>query len=214
VTAAVDYAEAVQRVLAAALRDSGHGPCEQYGRPMLQTDSDGTQLAVCPCGMVTEIPGGVEAQMQTRGFAPDSPPAAASDPVQPGLPLIDPSQITTPDELNAHLLDVVARLESGQLFERQCIEAEYEAKLAWELAKAEQVAKGGGAEDVRTARALTEHGDLYRKAQLAEMMRKATQAAMHNLRSVLSGYQSVSKSVLSTYGAGGSPGPATSRGRY
>lgn len=206
-TAATDYGEAVQYALTAVLRDSGHGPCDGYGKPALQADSDGTQLAICPCGVVVEIPGGLEVQLRGRSLAPDAAPPSAADPVQPGLPLIDPSQITTPDELNAHLLDVVARLESGQLFERECIEAEYAAKLAWELAKAKQVAKGGGAEDVRTARALTEHGDLYEAAQRAEMMRKATQAAMHNLRSVLSGYQSVSKSVLATYGAGGSPGP-------
>jgi hypothetical protein len=128
-----------------------------------------------------------------------------ADPVTPGLELIDPSQIYTPEDLERHLLDVVRRLELGQLFERECIEEEYAARLAWELAKAKTVAKAGGAADVRAALALTENQAEFERWQTAEMMRKAAQAAMHNLRSVLSGYQSVGKSVTATYGAGGSP---------
>jgi hypothetical protein len=213
------YAEAVQAALAAVLRDSGHpttADCVSGQPPTLQADSDGTQLAVCGCGIVVEIPGGIEMQLRARGLAPDAPPPVAADPVQPGLPLIDPSEIATPEQLEAHLLDVIQRLETGQLFERDCIEAEYSARLAWELAKAKTIAKGGGAADVRMAAALADHGDLYEKYLRAEMMRKATQAAMHNCRSMLSGYQTVARSVLTTYQAGGSAGPNNQpqRGRY
>lgn len=204
-----DYAEAVRRVLAAVLRDSGHDmrDASTCWPPQLISEADGTQLAVCACGLTVEIPGGLEVQLKGRGLTPDATPPAAADPVQPGLPLIDPSEIATPEQLEAHLLDVIQRLETGQLFERECIEAEYTARLAWELAKAKQIAKGGAAADVRMAAALAEHGDLFEKYLRAEMMRKATQAAMHNCRSMLSGYQTVARSVLTTYQAGGSPGP-------
>jgi hypothetical protein len=207
------HAEAVQRALIAVLRDSGHDvdDCLNFHGtsrpPQVRADSDGTQLAVCGCGVVAEIPGGLEVQLRGRGLTPDAQPPTAADPVQPGLPLIDPSEIATPEQLEAHLLDVIQRLETGQLFERECIEAEYSARLAWELAKARQIAKGGAAADVRMAAALAEHGDLYEAYLRAEMMRKATQAAMHNCRSMLSGYQTVARSVLTTYQAGGSPGP-------
>jgi hypothetical protein len=205
------YADAVQHALVAVLRDSAHyeqgslGACS--GPAQMIADGDGTQLAVCSCGAVVEIPGGLEVQLRGRGLTPDATPPSAADPVQPGLPLIDPSEIATPEQLEAHLLDVIQRLETGQLFERQCIETEYRARLAWEKAKAKQIAKGGKAADVRMAAALTEHGELYEKYLIAEMMRKATQAAMHNCRSMLSGYQTVARSVLTTYQAGGSPGP-------
>jgi hypothetical protein len=212
-----DYAHGVQRALAAVLFDGGHPEVHAHscdiGLPHLMAADDGEQLAVCKCGVVVEIPGGIDMQMQARGLAPETAPPAAADPVHPGLPLVDPSQITTPEMLEAHLLDVIRRLEAGQLFERECIEAEYEARLAWEMAKAKTIAKGGGAADVRMAAALAEHGDLYEALLRAEMMRKATQAAMHNCRSMLSGYQTVSRSVQATYQAGGSPGPVQ-RGRY
>jgi hypothetical protein len=222
VTDSAELTEAVQHVLFAVLHDSGHdvADCRRFygdGRPaQLIADGDGTQLAVCPCSVSVEIPGGLEVQMQARGLTPGAAPPAAADPVQPGLPLIDPSEIVTPEQLEAHLLDVIKRLETGQLYERECIEAEYRARLAWEMAKAKQIAKGGAAADVRMAAALAEHGDLYEAYLLAEMMRKAVQAAMHNCRSMLSGYQTVARSVLTTYQAGGSPGPNNQpqRGRY
>jgi hypothetical protein len=211
------YADAVQQALVAVLRDSAHyeqGPVAACSGPaQLIADGDGAQLAVCSCGAVVEIPAGIEQQLRGRGLLPDAGPVTASDPVYPGLPMIDPSQIATPADLEAHLLDVIVRLERGQMFEREAIEAEYNARLAWELARARSIATGGGAADVREARALTDNEELYETYRRAEMMRKATQAAMHNCRSQLSGYQSVARSVLATYGAGGSPGPATSRGR-
>jgi len=219
VTDSNDYAKAVQAALAAVLRDAGHdidGCLVNFGQPQFGTDADATQLAICRCGVTVEIPGGLDMQLRGRGLTPDAPPPVAADPVQPGLALIDPSEIATPEQLEAHLLDVIQRLETGQLFERECIEAEYEARLAWELAKAKQIAKGGAAADVRMAAALAEHGDLYERYLRAEMMRKATQAAMHNCRSMLSGYQTVARSVLTTYQAGGSAGPNNQpqRGRY
>lgn len=208
-TDSTERVQAVQRALVAVLNDSGHTEAyncaRSFGHAMLMADSTGTQTAVCPCGLVVEIPGGIEVQMRGRGLTPDASPPVAADPVQPGIELVDPSQIYTPEDLERHLLDVVRRLELGQLFERECIETEYKTRLAWELAKAKTVAKAGGAADVRAALALTENQAEFEAHQVAEMMRKATQAAMHNLRSVLSGYQSVAKSVLSVYGAGGSP---------
>lgn len=212
----LDYAVAVQRTLAAVLFDGGHpevhAHCVDRGLPDWYADDRGTQCAVCRCGVVVEIPAGIDAQMQARGFTPDTPSAVAADPVQPGLELVDPTQIYTPEDLERHLLDVIRRLEAGQLFERECIEAEYSAELAWELAKAKTIAKASGAADVRAALALTENQAQFEAFRVAQMMRKATQAAMHNLRSVLSGYQSVAKSVLSVYQTGGSPGPVQ-RGR-
>lgn len=206
-----DRVGAVNRALATVLNESGHdvaGCVRFYGAdrpPHLMADSRGVQTAVCPCGVSAEISGGIEWRIPPEDRAPDAPPAVAADPVQPGIELVDPSKIYTPEDLERHLLDVVRRLEVGQLFERECIETEYKTRLAWELAKAKTVAKAGGAADVRAALALTENQAEFEAYQVAEMMRKATQAAMHNLRSVLSGYQSVAKSVLSVYGAGGSP---------
>lgn len=210
---AADQAEALRQVLRAVLNDAGHDTdnIATCWPPVVASDHQGVQLAVCACGTAVEIPGGLEAQMQGRGLAVGSAPPAAADPVRPGLPLLDPSEITTPDQLEAHLIDVIGRLEAGQLFERECIEAEYAAKLAWELARAKSVAAGNGAADVRAARALADNEDLYRRWLTAEMMRKATAAAMHNCRSMLSGYQTVSRSVLATYQAGGSPGPTRQR---
>jgi hypothetical protein len=208
---AAGYAELVEKAMVNILHAAGHTDVihciPSFGPVSMQVDNDGKQWAVCSCGEIEEIPDGIESQLKSAG-AP-----VAADPVQPGLPLIDPSQIATPEMLEAHLLDVIQRLETGQLFERECIEAEYEARMAWERAKAKAIVKGGGAADVREARAIEEHGDLLDAWRRAEMMRKATQAAMHNLRSALSGYQTVARSVLTTYQAGGSPGPNRQMGR-
>lgn len=138
----------------------------------------------------------------------------AQDPIRSTLALIDPTEMYTPDDVERHILDTLYRLETGQLFERASVEKFYAAKQAFDLKYAAcMVSSKGGAADVRKAQATVDCAQEYAALNDAEMVLKAVKATMHNLRSVITGYQSVAKSVAQTYQAGGSQGAPPQRER-
>lgn len=136
----------------------------------------------------------------------------AADPITASLDVIDPTQLYTPAMVEERMLDVLARLDRGMHFERLCLEELYRLELEYDLAHARALlaaAEQGGASDVRSARAKVAVGDLFGRLQVARLKTKATASAMHNLRSELSGYQSIAKSVAASFGAAGTqPGRA------
>jgi predicted transcriptional regulator of viral defense system len=132
----------------------------------------------------------------------------ALDPVHTTMAVLDPTQVYTPEQVEARILDCVARLEFGGAYERNVIGKAYGAKQAYEMAAAKAHVKriGEGSEKDRLALALTDTEDLFNAMTEAEMVRKAVAATMHNLRSILNGYQSVLKSINGSLPYGGSPG--------
>lgn len=136
---------------------------------------------------------------------------APADPITAALEVIDPNAPYDSKMVEEHMLDVMARLERGAHYQRVCEEEAYNAKLAYEMAHARAILdaqKQGGAADVRSAAATLACEEEYTRKMVADMKVKAIRETMHSLRSVLSGYQSVGKSISAAYTGGGSNGPA------
>lgn len=197
---AIGYSEEMQKRLTVQLREHGHGACRHDERARFDFTA-GT--IICGCGHTVQIEG-------AQQFVPDVDEPrdivlAERDPVRATLATIDPTVAYTQVDLEMRILDVLARLELGAVFERKAVEDDAAAKLAWK--KAYWIAKNSSeasAADRREADAMVQTLDLYLDHVEKEMVRKAVAATMHNLRSILSGYQSVAKSVAADAGAGGS----------
>lgn len=124
------------------------------------------------------------------------------DPIMPGIDLIDPTQPYGPKEVEEHILDATARLERGMVFEAGLVAAAEDAEMRHTLALNRALAQQhGGSERDRLARASVQVEDQYIAMMQARIARDAMRSTTHSLRSVLSSYQSVSKSVQATYGA-------------
>lgn len=222
---AQDIAGVLKARLVSILTASGHGVCDLLDAAQYKPDSG---AVICGCG-----------QFAPWSDDPDNPPWEAtaeqndathramttsqkggaltyepSDPIRSTLALIDPTELYTPDDVERHILDTLYRLETGQLFERESVTKYYGAKQAFDLKFAAcMVSSKGGAADVRKAQATLDCAEEYAALNDAEMVMKAVKATMHNLRSVITGYQSVAKSVAQTYQAGGSQGAPPQRER-
>lgn len=219
-----DLADLKALAIEQAREAAGHETCAPGGIV------DAEMGVVCSCGTIlgdllgSRGDGSVAASAAATGpvHALTAPPddielarasrVDAADPITASLDVIDPSQLYTPAMVEERMLDVVARLDRGMHFERLCLEDLYRLELEYELDYARAVlaaANEGGASDVRSARAKVAVGGLLARLQVARLKAKATAVAMHNLRSELSGYQSIAKSVSASFGAAGTqPGRA------
>jgi hypothetical protein len=213
---AQDYAAELARWCRRALEESGHTNCEYLDRAQYLPDQ---AVAVCGCGQFTDAP----VVSEPRGDEPDEVIGAhaagtavaarggtiayqARDPIESMLALIDPTEIFTPDQINRHILDVLARLETGAKFERETILRVYAATEAWERHyNRALLASTKSAADQRKAEAMVSCDDsgLTQEKYEAKMLAEAAKSTMHNLRGVLTGYQSTAKSVAATYGGAG-----------
>lgn len=205
------FAGALDRVLEATRNDAGHAGCAGYGPPVL-VDMN----VVCACGVVVgELVTGnedarpvtdeMEQEQRTHGVLTDAGLAVFAqhaDPLRSALEHIDPTLPYGPDEVNAHLLDAATRLERGLTYEAGLVSVAHQCEMEYKLAYAEALASlSGGDGEQRKARALLACRGLYERMMLAQQVRDAMKATTHSLRSVLSGYQSVAKSVNAVYGA-------------
>lgn len=193
--------------LRATLIGTGHNDCAGLVDAVFMPDGpDGLPVAMCGCGVFAPL---VERD-EPNGLAPTvggTASYAAADPIQSTLALIDPTEMYTPQDVELHILDVLYRLETGALFERETVREAYrtaqEYTIAFETAIHESQQSSA---DRRKAEATVKTQDQFRAMTEAKMMKEAAKQTMHNLRAVLTGYQSVARSVGSTYDAGGSHG--------
>lgn len=167
---------------------------------MIQRFPDTGMVACLGCGEVLE-----EAQPGTAVARP----AAMSDGVQPVDPIVTTmdvpiaGEILTPDECVAHIADCVARLERGAAFHRKCIQDLYEARRAYERAFDNAMADASGAADQRKSYCNRQAEAELDQMEAMAMREKAVRTAMHDVRAMLSGYQSMANSVRATYQAAG-----------
>lgn len=230
---AQDLAGMLKQQAVKILTQAGHAHCPMLKEARYVPESG---AVVCGCGefephsedpdnppWASEEPSGFDGPIGDGQQGPASPPAVrpggtiayeAQDPIRSTLDLIDPSQVYTPEDVERHILDTLWRLETGQLAERQSVEQYYAAKQAFDRKFFAQTIVH---QDLRTdqckAQSMVDCEDEYAKMLTAEMVAKAIKATMHNLRSVLSGYQSTARSVGSAYQAGGSQGGPPQRDR-
>lgn len=210
-TDAQDYAAQVNAAALRMLNVTGHSECA----PGWFLHSQ--EGLVCSCG---EILGHVTPEgpapagnslpaVRQQGNVPDS-----YDPLGERSTNVDPDAPYTLADVEQEILRCVRRLEGGIRYEVQMIEQADEAKHKHDLAYARallEAAQEPGAADIREARALLATEQERAQMQLLATMVKTTKAAMHNIRSTLSGLQTVSASLRATYGAGGSNGPTPTR---
>lgn len=197
---AIGYGDALRKQLQHTLVERGHSACPGNDNARFSFED---QRVFCGCGKSFELVG-------TQPVTPSAPGTGlvrteAHDPVNARLATIDPTLAYTPVDLEMRILDVLARLEQGAVFERAAIDDAARKELAWQ--KAYWVAKEASdksAADKREADARVQTMELYEAHLEAAWVAKAVKATMHNLRSILSGYQSVAKSVTADMGAGGS----------
>lgn len=205
-TSATDYAAVLEDCVRRTLQHHGHAACPDAGRATYYPAEPGqeTPFVACGCSQVLDaLP--LSTSSASGGFPglPTAEPSGAlvaTDPVQSVLALIDPTKVYGPAEVEEHILDCVSRLETGAVFERECILREHAAKTAYDVAWARAMVKvTGSSADVRKAEAFVETEAEYLEWQEAAMLVKAVKTTMHNLRSVLSGYQSVASSIRAAY---------------
>lgn len=235
-----EYATVLKARMRDVLMQSGHRQCEYLSQASYDPASGSV---VCGCGVFEPWPqdqpqsppwdeGERSDAAEGREFdgpigdgqqGPAGPPPArragntvaeAADPIRSTLALIDTSQLYTPDDVERHILDTLFRLETGQLFERESVTRYYDAKQLFDRKFfAKTVEHKALRTDQCKAQAMVDCDPEYAAMLEAEMVMKAVKATMHNLRAVLSGYQSTARSVGATYNAGGSQGAAPPRDR-
>lgn len=205
---AADYAAVLRDCIQRTLLEALHATCPDRTAATYFPAEPGQPVpfVACGCGQV------FDAQPLSVGAAPAAEAQVATiggqlpalDPVQSVLALIDPGKLYTPAEVEEHILDCVSRLETGAVFERECILREHETHTEYERAFAHAMVKvTGGSADVRKAQAFVDTEAEYTAWRSAEMLAKAVKSTMHNLRSILSGYQSVAKSISGAYQGSG-----------
>lgn len=155
---------------------------------------------------------------QPADTKPDQPEPVANDPDGPAPPpalappprLLDrlrSGQIITPGDCEASLVAIVEKIDQGVGYqseqERRLARLEEEYRTAYARAL---LAAGERSADLRKARAEVATEELGAELAVQRIVVKTTRDAMHNLRSLLSGVQSVTRSVVASYGAGGGPG--------
>lgn len=211
VTSAAEYRSAVgvcvERTLAVAGHACGPGMLEKARFVPSENDYDPAIVGCGVCGAAFDaLPLDLPPSDPVEPVAGQVATQAAVDPIGTLLKLIDPTEVYTPQQVEERMLDCVRRLEQGAMFERACILAAYAAKHAYIMASSRALVdvRGQGSEKDREAAAMVSCEELYEEMGRTKMMEIATKAAMHNLRSILSGYQSVLRSVGATYNAGGS----------
>lgn len=182
------------------LEQAGHTGCA-WSRTARYDGPSGQ--VVCGCG---EFTAWQEADPDAVGIVAvgGTTPRQAADPIDSTLALIDPDEQYGPVDVERHILDVLARLETGALFERETVRNHFAAKQAFDMkynvALLDSVQSSA---DRRKADAMVKCEAEARALAEAEMLLAAVKATMHNLRAVLSGYQSTARSVGAAYVGGG-----------
>lgn len=110
----------------------------------------------------------------------------------------------TPDEVERELVVVLDRIERGAGYLTTQEEKRGAAKMAYEIAFARaRFRSDGRSSEQRNDDALLQCLDLYEEWQQLELVCRTAREGMHNLRSILSGLQSVARSIGSALGGGG-----------
>lgn len=221
---AADYASALKGRVRAVLVAAGHRECQYLAQASYDPASG---QVVCGCGVFEPFPEDdpqsppwADGERSDSAEAPEltgtavrqtgNTVAEAADPIRSTLALIDPTEVYGPEDVERHILDTLYRLETGALFERETVVAAWKAEQAFNAKYHAFVANQatGGAADVRKSQAMQHCSEEHASMLEAKMMKEAVKQTMHNLRAVLSGYQSTARSVGSAYQAGGSQGAA------
>lgn len=167
-----------------------------------------TVSAAAAAAKPLEVAAPEQAIKDIRGVSSAVHPA---DPIMAEIDIIDPTAPYDSAMVEQHLLDAVRRLEQGSHYERVCAEDYADKVMRYELAynrkRVEAKQQVGGSEGDREAWARVECETQYLDREIAKLKLKAIQGTMHSLRSVISAYQSVMKSISTAYTGTPNSGP-------
>lgn len=122
--------------------------------------------------------------------------------IQAAIAAIDPTMPYGPREIEEQILDATTRLDRAIAYEAALIVAQFETEKDYKLARARAVwAAQGSNVQKQAAAADIAVEDAFREMVTAQQVCAAMKSVTHSLRSVLSGYQSLAKSVAAAYGA-------------
>ena len=143
-TTAGDLAQVIRNCVTETLLVNTHQTCPSSPHAEYYSGDDmpdGVAAVACDCGDVFTA----EAlrMPDLSSYGPGAEPARGEvatqqprDPVGTVLPIIDATQVYTPEQVEARILDCVARLEYGGMYERKVIEEAYATKMAYDLGNA------------------------------------------------------------------------------
>ena len=110
----------------------------------------------------------------------------------------------TPEEVERELVDTLDRIERGAGFLTTKEEERAAAQLAYDLAFARAlISSTARSKELREAEAMLACRDEYERVRLLDLTCRTAREGMHNLRSKLSGLQTVSRSVNDALRGGG-----------
>jgi hypothetical protein len=167
---------------------------------------DGEQICLL-CG--EPVAGPLQAIIPRDRAGAEDPTRREGDERSGGLRHVEynPAQIGgdrpyTPDQVEREIVDTLDRIERGAGWLTTKEEERAAAKLAYELAYARSMLGATGrSESMRQAEALNANREQYADWQNLELVCRTAREGMHNLRSKLSGLQSVAKSISAALGA-------------
>lgn len=180
------------------------------GDRRLEEDYEGKRIQVCTaCGQPVEPweqqaivpkdrPGGVDPTMKEGGYqAGGLRHVTVPRDGEVGRPY-------TPDQIEREIVVVLDRIERGAGWLTTQEEKRAAAKLAYEIAFARRRFNSDGrSAEQRNDDAMLQCLDLYEEWQQMELVCRTAREGMHNLRSILSGLQTVARSVGVALGGGG-----------
>jgi hypothetical protein len=171
--------------------------------PPWDTSDQEPAASASPVSNVDPAADAIDALVPAGGAMPSSA-VVPYDPIESALVAIDPTKIYTAMDIEMQLVSIEARLEQGQLFQRVWEMRALSAEIAYELAYAQAITDSQATSaDRRKAEAILACQEQLVAKLTAKTMSKAVADTMHNLRSMLSGYQSIARSVGSSMQVGG-----------
>jgi hypothetical protein len=184
------------------LGDDWQGPTVDDSPPWDTSDQE-PAVTASPAFNVDPAADAIDALVPAGGAMPSSA-VVPYDPIESALVAIDPTKIYTAMDIEMQLVSIEARLEQGQLFQRVWEMRALSAEIAYELAYAQAITDSEATSaDRRKAEAILACQEQLVAKLTAKTMSKAVADTMHNLRSMLSGYQSIARSVGSSMSAAG-----------
>jgi hypothetical protein len=166
---------------------------------------DGDQVCM-KCGAVLDLP--------TPAIVAVDRPGATDPTMRPGERPVGLRHVSyvdgqayadrpyTPEQVELEIVGILSRIERGAGFQTTKVEECAAAKLDYDLAYARALINSTArSKELREAQAMLACREQYERWKLLELTVKTTSEGMHNLRSMLSGFQSVARSIGVALGA-------------
>jgi hypothetical protein len=131
---------------------------------------------------------------------PIMPEPGSNDPIISDLPALDSTQIYTPLDVEMQMVNLNKRLENGEFFLRQQLARNHAAEHAHSIkyAKAIKLSTARSADQRKADATISCERESWEMTESATLVR-CTRDLLHTIRAQLSGFQSISRSMQTTF---------------